>query len=68
MQLGMVGLGRMGASMVRRLPRIFRKLETRAAPLAQWFDQQLTAHHHYIREQLQDMPSIRDWTWVRPSA
>ncbi len=48
------------------LKRVAR-LRSKAAPLAEWFDQQLTAHHHYVREELQDMPSIRDWSWVPPS-
>jgi xylulose-5-phosphate/fructose-6-phosphate phosphoketolase len=42
------------------------RLRSKAAHLVEQFEQQLTAHHHYVREELQDMPSIRDWTWVEP--
>jgi xylulose-5-phosphate/fructose-6-phosphate phosphoketolase len=43
-------------------------LRSKAAHLVEQFEQQLTAHHHYVREQLEDLPSIRDWSWVDPSA
>jgi xylulose-5-phosphate/fructose-6-phosphate phosphoketolase len=28
-------------------------------------DAQLARHHDYVREYLDDMPEIRDWTWTR---
>ena len=30
-------------------------------------DAQLARHHDYVREHLDDMPEIRDWTWTRES-
>lgn len=33
-------------------------------PLFQTCDEMLAKHHTYIREHLQDLPEIRDWTWA----
>src|SRR5262245_46704703 len=27
-------------------------------------DAQLARHHHYVRENLDDMPEVRDWIWT----
>jgi xylulose-5-phosphate/fructose-6-phosphate phosphoketolase len=32
--------------------------------LIQRCDQQLARHHDYVREHLDDMPEVRDWTWT----
>jgi xylulose-5-phosphate/fructose-6-phosphate phosphoketolase len=29
-------------------------------------DEKLTQHHYYIREHLEDMPEVREWTWSEP--
>ncbi|MGC1955464.1 MAG: phosphoketolase family protein [Gammaproteobacteria bacterium] len=50
---------------IEALKRVSR-LRSKAGHLVERFEQQLTAHHHYVREQLEDMPSIRDWTWMEP--
>jgi xylulose-5-phosphate/fructose-6-phosphate phosphoketolase len=31
--------------------------------LTDFCTEQLSRHHHYIREHLEDLPEIRDWTW-----
>jgi len=28
-----------------------------------WCEAQLTRHHQYVREHLEDMPEVRDWVW-----
>jgi xylulose-5-phosphate/fructose-6-phosphate phosphoketolase len=33
-------------------------------PLFQACDDLLAKHHNYVREQLQDLPEVRDWTWT----
>lgn len=50
---------------IEALKRVSR-LRSKAAHLVEQFEQQLTAHRHYVREQLEDMPAIRDWTWAEP--
>ena len=50
---------------IEALKRVSR-LRSKAAPLVEQFEQQLTAHHHYVRRQLEDMVAVRDWTWAEP--
>jgi xylulose-5-phosphate/fructose-6-phosphate phosphoketolase len=33
-------------------------------PLFQACDELLATHHDYVREHLQDLPEVRDWTWT----
>ena len=35
-----------------------------AAALVRLCDTQLARHHDYVREHLDDMPEVRDWTWT----
>ena len=44
---------------LRRVPR----LRSQSAHLVDTFKSKLTEHKLYIREHLQDLPEIRDWTW-----
>jgi len=44
---------------LRRVPRLGRE----ADELIEEFKEKLTQHSSYIREHLEDMPEIRDWTW-----
>ncbi len=44
------------------LHRLRRDVEG-AAPLRAWCEAQLTRHHGYVREHLEDMPEVRDWVW-----
>jgi xylulose-5-phosphate/fructose-6-phosphate phosphoketolase len=44
---------------LRRVPR----LRSKSAHLVEEFEAKLTEHKLYIKEHLQDMPEIRDWTW-----
>jgi xylulose-5-phosphate/fructose-6-phosphate phosphoketolase len=39
-------------------------LETR--PALDEFERALDEHDIYIREHLEDMPRVRDWTWTAP--
>jgi xylulose-5-phosphate/fructose-6-phosphate phosphoketolase len=34
-----------------------------AAELKAHCEEMLERHHSYVREHLEDMPEIRDWTW-----
>jgi xylulose-5-phosphate/fructose-6-phosphate phosphoketolase len=36
---------------------------TQGKELIAYFENKLREHHHYIREFLDDMPEIKDWTW-----
>jgi xylulose-5-phosphate/fructose-6-phosphate phosphoketolase len=47
---------------LRRVPR----LRSQSAHLVEAFESKLAEHRLYIREHLQDMPEIRDWTWSEP--
>jgi xylulose-5-phosphate/fructose-6-phosphate phosphoketolase len=47
---------------LRRVPR----LRSQSAHLVETFESKLTEHRIYIRDHLQDMPEIRDWTWSEP--
>jgi xylulose-5-phosphate/fructose-6-phosphate phosphoketolase len=40
-----------------------RRLAPGAAALELYCEAMLARHHDYIREHLQDMPEVRDWTW-----
>jgi xylulose-5-phosphate/fructose-6-phosphate phosphoketolase len=41
-----------------------RRDDTRVSALAQHCRAMLDRHHHYVREHLEDMPEVRDWTWT----
>jgi xylulose-5-phosphate/fructose-6-phosphate phosphoketolase len=41
-----------------------RRAPERGADLADYCHAMLEHHHHYIREHLEDMPEVRDWTWA----
>jgi xylulose-5-phosphate/fructose-6-phosphate phosphoketolase len=47
---------------LRRVPRLGDKADGVIATC----EEELTKHHYYIREHLEDMPEIRDWTWSEP--
>jgi len=40
-----------------------RRLAPGARALEHFCEAQLVRHHGYIREHLEDMPEVRDWTW-----
>ena len=42
---------------------IFRSGIGNASDVVHLFEQKLVEHHHYIREHLDDMPEIKNWTW-----
>ncbi len=42
---------------------IFRSGKKNASHVVDLFEQKLKEHHHYIREQLDDMPEIKNWKW-----
>ncbi|MCW2953648.1 MAG: Phosphoketolase [Conexibacter sp.] len=44
-----------------------RRTPPRAAELAAHCRTQLARHERYVREQLEDMPEVRDWTWPAAS-
>jgi xylulose-5-phosphate/fructose-6-phosphate phosphoketolase len=40
-----------------------RQLPPGSDRLADYCESQLQRHHEYVREYMQDMPEVRDWTW-----
>jgi xylulose-5-phosphate/fructose-6-phosphate phosphoketolase len=40
-----------------------RRVPAGAATLERYCETQLTRHRAYVREHLEDMPEVRDWTW-----
>jgi xylulose-5-phosphate/fructose-6-phosphate phosphoketolase len=40
-----------------------RRLPPGAAALEEHCEEMLRRHHDYVREHLEDMPEVRDWTW-----
>jgi len=38
--------------------------DSRATALAEHCRAMLERHHGYVREHLEDMPEVRDWTWT----
>jgi xylulose-5-phosphate/fructose-6-phosphate phosphoketolase len=40
-----------------------RRVPERGNELAEFCNAQLARHHDYVREHLEDMPEVRDWTW-----
>ena len=42
---------------------IFRSRIGNASHVIHLFEQKLEEHHHFIREHLDDMPEIKNWTW-----
>ena len=45
-----------------------RRLAPGARALERCCEAQLVRHHAYIREHLEDMPEVRDWTWPERAA
>jgi xylulose-5-phosphate/fructose-6-phosphate phosphoketolase len=45
---------------MRRVPRV----QALVPPLIQECDAMLAQHRAYVREHLEDMPEVRDWTWT----
>lgn len=43
-----------------------RRVPAGAGELERWCEMQLTRHHAYVREHLEDMPEVRDWVWSEP--
>src|SRR5207302_5207636 len=41
-----------------------RRVPQGAADLEAYCNSMLERHHHYVREQLEDMPEVRDWVWT----
>lgn len=41
-----------------------RRVPSGAAELERFCETQLTRHHAYVREHLEDMPEVRDWVWT----
>jgi len=61
----MVVLNRMSRHhLVLEALRRARRAPERGDELARHCQQQLARHHDYVREHLQDLPEIRDWTWT----
>jgi xylulose-5-phosphate/fructose-6-phosphate phosphoketolase len=60
----MVVLNRMSRyHLVLEALRRSRRVPERGNELAQFCHAQLERHHGYVREHLEDMPEVRDWTW-----
>jgi len=41
------------------------RLRLQAEHAINFFNQELQRHHDYIRENLEDMPEIRNWQWTK---
>ena len=62
----MVVLNRMSRyHLVLEALRRARRAPERGAELAQFCQSQLARHHAYVRDNLEDMPEVTDWTWQR---
>ncbi|MCZ2839294.1 phosphoketolase family protein [Modestobacter sp. VKM Ac-2985] len=60
----MVVLNRMSRyHLVIEALRRSRRAPERGAELVRFCREQLDRHHGYVREHLEDMPEVRDWTW-----
>lgn len=60
----MVVLNRMSRyHLVLEALRRSRRVPERSEELAQHCRDMLDRHHSYIREHMEDMPEVRDWTW-----
>ncbi|MCZ2848708.1 phosphoketolase family protein [Modestobacter sp. VKM Ac-2978] len=60
----MVVLNRMSRyHLVIEALRRSRRAPERGAELVRFCRAQLDRHHGYVREHLEDMPEVRDWTW-----
>jgi xylulose-5-phosphate/fructose-6-phosphate phosphoketolase len=46
---------------LKHIPR----LRLQAEKAINFFNQELQRHHDYIRENLEDMPEIRNWQWTK---
>ncbi|MGY2066499.1 phosphoketolase family protein [Blastococcus sp. SYSU DS0619] len=61
----MVVLNRMSRyHLVLEALRRSRRVPERGEELARFCRDQLARHHDYVREHLEDMPEVRDWTWT----
>jgi xylulose-5-phosphate/fructose-6-phosphate phosphoketolase len=40
------------------------RLRAEAAEATELFERKLFDHHEYIRQHLEDMPEIRNWSWT----
>jgi xylulose-5-phosphate/fructose-6-phosphate phosphoketolase len=60
----MVVLNRMSRyHLVLEVLRRSRRVPERGDELANFCHAQLERHYNYVREHLEDMPEVRDWTW-----
>ncbi|MGZ4710371.1 MAG: phosphoketolase family protein, partial [Acidimicrobiales bacterium] len=60
----MVVLNRMSRyHLVAEALRRSKRLPAGSAELSTYCDDMLERHHAYVREHLEDMPEVRDWTW-----
>ncbi|MDW5597523.1 phosphoketolase family protein [Conexibacter stalactiti] len=44
-----------------------RRVPAGSDALERYCETQLTRHHAYVREHLEDMPEVRDWVWTEPA-
>jgi xylulose-5-phosphate/fructose-6-phosphate phosphoketolase len=44
-----------------------RRVPEHGTELAEYCIAQLQRHEEYVREHLEDMPEVRDWTWPAAS-
>jgi xylulose-5-phosphate/fructose-6-phosphate phosphoketolase len=40
-----------------------RRVPEKGTELGEFCEAQLTRHHAYVREHLEDMPEVRNWIW-----
>jgi xylulose-5-phosphate/fructose-6-phosphate phosphoketolase len=52
--------------LAREALRRARRAPDGAAALEAHCEEMLDRHHDYVREHLEDMPEVRDWTWEQP--
>jgi len=62
----MVVINRMSRyHLVLQALRRSRRVPEKGTELAEYCQSMLDRHHGYVREHLEDMPEVRDWTWSR---